>query len=621
MTRPAKKKWDGKVRLWSFGTPHKTEIWEVEAPSFARAVRLFRVGCLFPHACTTGRIRDKDERDGHREHYLSSKPGATIRVSVFHGREGWKSVGRIPVVDDGAEYDPKALPATIEALSETGPDSKDTALVRVNQDELRPRDVLREEMAKATVELERRKAELEAMVREMNRQVMAMREELGRRMKQVWLIELFLGSKEEVTVLRRGAAAPAGEKVAVYQRVLCMDEELAVWHLIHAPEQVKEFCYENLDDFDQWLLRDPSHVDQIIPHQKGIAALRVRRHAKQRDYGDSLPAMMAKMAEEEADRMTYLLVRNGEQLYRLWVDVKLWPRFFPRANEWDWLHDKERSWMRDEQRAQEEQEQYTGGLLVLQGLVKRSTLFAPIDPAADAFAPDMEKHFHCIRNDENVGIGDGETVTWNDYRAWLGLRLRAGVRVAWRGRDGYHDKLEDHIGIRSISAWPSREEVYELAEAAERDTLHGYEFSFLYLPDEEVWTDWYRGSKPREKRIRFWCSKRDVWPIDYVSWRVARSLLLNRGEREHYAESFPMIARWYRLKKAEQEREQPFVDLALRQAELGEEHRARAERILRWWKVKTKTHRDLGVDEAKALRMCVQALRRGDDPNDPEKRL
>lgn len=53
-----------------------------------------------------------------------------------------------------------------------------------------------------------------------------------------------------------------------------------------------------------------------------------------------------------------------------------------------------------------------------------------------------------------------------------------------------------------------------------------------------------------------------------------------------------------------------------------EDERARAERLLRWWKIKTKEHRGLKEDEAKALRMVSEAYRRGDDfDDDPERAL
>mgnify|MGYP006928191454 CR=1 FL=1 len=240
----------------------------------------------------------------------------------------------------------------------------------------------------------------------------------------------------------------------------------------------------------------------------------------------------------------------------------------------------------------------------------RSTLLDPIDKKADVFSSDLEQYFDCLRNDELLAIGEGQ-VTWKEYREQLESQLRPGVRVVFRGQSSFSDNLETRTGIASIYTWPDAQGVYELE--SNETSRHGPPFSFLYLPDEEVWNV-YDGGTKRMKRVRFECWPSELWPVDYIGWREVRSLIQNRGERQHYAESFPMIARWYRLKKAEQEREQPFVDLALSQAGCTEEDRPRAERILRWWKRKTKTHRDLNVDEAKALRMCVQALRRGDDP-------
>jgi len=71
--------------------------------------------------------------------------------------------------------------------------------------------------------------------------------------------------------------------------------------------------------------------------------------------------------------------------------------------------------------------------------------------------------------------------------------------------------------------------------------------------------------------------------------------------------------------------EKPFVDLVLTRAGVAldnERERARCERLVRWWKIKTKVHRTLADDEPKALRMILKAFVRGDDvEDDPEYRL
>lgn len=629
-------KYDGIPRTWMFGSRRgKTDTWEVGSVSLKRAVLMFRVGCLFPHACSEGRVRDEDERDRDYsdKHYLTSKSGSTVKVYVQVSQKGgygseWEYVCTIPVVDDAAEYDRKAIPANVAAIAEDAPregDEESSALITVNEDELIPADVPRQLMAQATVELKRKQRELELMVAEMHHQVGLMKSELERRMKQIWLIELFLGSKEEVLVLRQGAPAPAGTKVTAHQRVLCMDEELAVWHFLNEPEKTKEFDYRHLEDFDAWLLMDERHLDQIIPQVKGVVALRVRRQARRRDEYDpgSYAGMFAKMAKEEKDRMTYLLVRNGENLYRLWVDVELWPRFFPRVDEWDWLSDEEHHWSRDEDKARDEMMRIAGGLLVLQGLVQRSPLLDPIDKSADVFSAGMEEHFECLRNDEaSAAITDGQTVTWDEYRRWMTEQLKTGTRAMYSGRNGYYDKLESRTGIMRLHDWPKAHGIFELRDECRK--RHEEEvFSFLYMPSDEATTGgWGWGDlKEREKRVRFIAWATELWPIDHMSWRVMRALLLDRAQREGYMEFFPMFGHWYRMKKAEREHERPFVDLVLRDAGLGEDQRERAERVLRWWKVKNKYHRELKTDEAKAVRMCVRALKRGEDPDDPEKRL
>lgn len=80
------------------------------------------------------------------------------------------------------------------------------------------------------------------------------------------------------------------------------------------------------------------------------------------------------------------------------------------------------------------------------------------------------------------------------------------------------------------------------------------------------------------------------------------------------------------MKAAGRERERPFVALVLQQqtsvAAPTETDLARVERLVRWWKMKTKENRDIDGDSAKALRMIVRAFDAGEDyDNDPERLL
>ena len=82
-----------------------------------------------------------------------------------------------------------------------------------------------------------------------------------------------------------------------------------------------------------------------------------------------------------------------------------------------------------------------------------------------------------------------------------------------------------------------------------------------------------------------------VVPVDVISWRVLEHLIRDRNHRADYSSFFLTAFRWWARRKEEQAREKPFIDLVLAQADASEGERARCERLLRWWKLKTKTHR------------------------------
>jgi hypothetical protein len=623
---------DGKKTTYYFGRRGGSSSFKVEAMSLAKAVRAFRIGALFPHQYSSAPIGEKvlGERGYEDTVYQSSKPGAHIPVHVSTPSEGWIEVGQIPPeAPVEADFGP-ALIAAQGHLAHVDPTGT-TALAKPSANTgLQAAD--RHSLEQKQLELQAAMGELERQKRELSIQVSAMREEMKRRMEQIWMIELFLGSKEEVKRLAEGVPAPAEEPITVRQLVLCMDEEIAVYHWMNNPDMIGEFDWKNLEDFDTWLTEDPAHLDSIFPHKKGIVSLKVRRHVKNRDYlNGSIGGILQKISEEQNDNMTYLLVRNGGNLYRLWVDVMLWPRLFPAEADYASMSSGGHF---DMERAQKRMKTYMAGLLVIQGLIERSDLFHPLPKAGiSVFKPQDQHYFDLIRDGEGYGkLVDGTDklahVTWKGYRAWLREQLAAGVRVYWTGKQGYEDNaLERRLGYinKSINVWPERGVPYTLEGDGESNW--GYPFTFLYLPDDSVYVrseDW-RGEwsrKARTRRVRFGVHRDEMIPLDFLSWRVLEHLIYDRNQRSSYASFFKMAFFYWRMKKKEAEREKPFVDLVLTRADVGldnEDERARCERLVRWWKLKTKTHRELGTDEAKALRMIEKAFRNGDDhDNDPE---
>lgn len=643
--------YDGQNRTYKFGSrgEYGSPSFQVTATSLAKAIRAFRVGAMFSHQYSTEPIFEMIPREADLpvKVAVGSKPGATVHIAVKTSK-GFEKIAEIPpeALDLETEFGPALLAAQdhlrLAAAGMGLPEETSTALALAGP-ATGLQGTRRNELEMKTLALQKQMQELENAKREMANQIAIMKAEMDRRMEQIWMIELFLGSNEEVKRLAEGDPAPAETPITVRQAVLCMDEEIAVFDWFNNPERIGEFDYQDLDDFDRWLTSDPAHLNAIFPHPKGIVGLRVRRNTKERSEFHGyvgIAGAWKKMGEEELDSMTYLLVRNGGNLYRLWVDVQLFPRLF--AAEKDFAPpDPEAGWIRgriNQRETEAKMKKFFAGLLVVQGLLERSALFHPL-PAANisVFKPEDQHYFNLVRDHEDhLLLTDNSNplahLMWPKYRGWLETQLGEGVRVMWLGRtwDSSDDKLVSRTGIRSVAYWPKRSEIYTLQVEPSTNPKQGPRYEFLYLPEDSVYKPDpdYRGcqtSTERQRRVRFRCFSDEVLPMDFMSWRVLEHLLRDRNSRPYYGEFFTTAFHWWKQKRAEAERERPFVDLVLTQAgvDLGNEgERARCERLVRWWKMKVQEHRTLSTDEAKALRMVLQAFKRGEDhENDPERLL
>jgi hypothetical protein len=117
-------------------------------------------------------------------------------------------------------------------------------------------------------------------------------------------LDLYTGKDVEVTPLTQGASAAADEPLCVLQRKLFADEEAAVFVAIE-----EWFDFSSLDLFFDALKKYPGLVAQMLPAPRAIVAVGATRRAI--DYGHAL----ANEVLERRNRSTFLLVRDGENLY------------------------------------------------------------------------------------------------------------------------------------------------------------------------------------------------------------------------------------------------------------------------------------------------------------------
>jgi hypothetical protein len=138
---------------------------------------------------------------------------------------------------------------------------------------------------------------------------------------RIFSVELYAGLIEEMIQAKNGKPADLGEKIRLLQRRCYMDEECL------AQYQTGGMDIKSLKDFDRWLAK-PANLNRLLPFPRCIVAFQVRRHDKER-VGNSLSDYIRIFYQAEADKATFLYIRNGEQLYRLSTGIDFGEKLFP----------------------------------------------------------------------------------------------------------------------------------------------------------------------------------------------------------------------------------------------------------------------------------------------------
>lgn len=660
---------DGHLATYYFACLRTSPAWEtfkVDAVSLRRAIRMFYAGADFPHEYAVGRIatRKVPHSNGHsnmseRTLYEACAPDGYVPVwASIPGVRGWSEVARIP--PEQAADSPQALlgvaPPEITSLVRGALGGSSAALTRAEREQ-------------RSLEIGQQFAALEQQRRELQLRAKELQAEVAQRLEEIWVTELYCGSKEQVHVIRDGDPAAEETPIAIRQAVLCMDEEIAVHDWLLNPARIGEFDYRHVADFDRWLAADPSALATICPWPKGVVGMRVRRVEKERPHlkDAGIAGAFQAMAEAEADTMTYLYIRNGQKLFRVDVDVKLWPRLFAADVDIEQATTEQR-WESDQRAAKDRLKHQLAGLFAIQGILDRSELLHPLPrPRLSVLHSAHAEHFlrindgesrrtlvdatdalahvswHSVRRDVKVPVDpakpDGRTETQlqlvqQGYRDWLKAQLRPGCRVLyigprhWSSTD-YWRSLEKRTGRKTVDYGPRYGEVYVL-EASEDGSMP---FSFKYHPGDAVRNPNARSynvyvdedpTRPRKNRVTFRCYEDEVMPLDALSPVVLEHLIRDRNQREQYGSFFRLAFDYFAVARQEQDREAPFCQLVLRQAgaEENDANLGCVRRLVRWWKLKVAENRSLSEDEAKALRMIVKAFNAGQDfDDDPEKKL
>lgn len=434
----------------------------------------------------------------------------------------------------------------------------------------------------------------------------------------IWTINLYLGKEEQITVLREGEPAPVGEKIAIRQSVLYMDEECGL--LARSGGIDVRF----VEMFDEWLLADPKNLNQILYWPKGIVALHIRSTAAK--YED--PWMSAEFNKANL-HWTYFLIRNGGNLYRVFVDLKVGDTLLPTIAEFDELfwedNGEERvplkpgsdKWIDAMDAADDRRKHYMRVVLVLQGMMDRTPIFEPMptDHINLCDPRQSEEWFTIIKDAEkSTIIDDGRPRFW-EWREEVNKGLEVGHRII--GIFDYHsgvkgtssDRYKDDSRIYPANAgYPDSKVLHTIEERAGDN----YIFRYQRKGDTVYPRDWRQQSHEPTVRARCWVEKGDEFFLDFDSVTV-EDLRYYQGHhlsKADYKNMVPLLEVAIALKEQEIQEEAPFKLLLVGQAmqRFGvtqEEAEAKVPVLVKWWKFKNRTHRALLSDDKKALEMIL----------------
>jgi len=269
----------------------------------------------------------------------------------------------------------------------------------------------------------------------------AIKEALSVVQDRIFTIEVYAGLQETVVQIADGEPAAMTEKVTIRQMMLFMDEET----LFDYEDGGMDF--NKLKDFDKWVVK-PGNMSRILPEPRGIVAFRVRRNRK--DYGEvhTIGEAWIQMRMDEANMATYLLIRNGQRVYRIASAIDFSPRMIPKRDEIgeEQFKKVETKGWNDEKREHDREEvlvtqdsvefddhmkkmddlikKYNRVVILLQGLLDRSMVFHPHPPINLLRKGQIDEWVNLIR-DEEMAL-PGTKISFEEYLNQINKTLKSG---------------------------------------------------------------------------------------------------------------------------------------------------------------------------------------------------
>lgn len=151
--------------------------------------------------------------------------------------------------------------------------------------------------------------------------------------QRIFAVSLYAGLAEEAVQCCDGAPTSSLERLHVMQRMAFMDEECL------ANYRTGGMTFKEIDGFDAYIAESENR-DRLLPFPRCLLAMRVRRNEKERDSFGDIGQMRVNIALAMDDKLTFLYVRNGEQVWRISCEMDFGTLIFPDRSVYNPLEPK-----------------------------------------------------------------------------------------------------------------------------------------------------------------------------------------------------------------------------------------------------------------------------------------
>ena len=437
-----------------------------------------------------------------------------------------------------------------------------------------------------------KRRDMEAQLKTVNRQLSNIKKTIG-------LLEMYSGKSLEITQVCSGTPAPAGTPLAIRQRILFMDEELAV------VEDGYGLDYRNLDQFREWL-KKPVNRDIIVPEQRCVVCMKPRR------YSRTYPGTAYENAVRNSwNRHTFIVMRNGENVYMIESeDICIYDAAIPRKKDIDAIAKQMSSdWHHSREQALEQQEDINWRAsyfaMIIQGLADHTDIFSPRTPGLSV-VKNVGVEF-VFDDEEDTLLGTG-LPPFREFMRESSKKIRRGSRIVYL-KGGEPKRFEFYVHGQGFGYEP-RYKINAPASGIYSVDQEGEDVSFTFLPKGDVYTRYE--VKERTRRERWVIDPSTVLNFDALDIDILEAYLKDRTQRESYEEFIPLLSVIRPALKKEREYERLFASQLERV--LDDEKIPHTPELIgqaiKWWKEKVIYIRPISKDDDKAWRMIKQYIRR-----------